>query len=124
VSPNTFKAVHRPEWLPFQDKKRKRNGEESNRPCKRIKVQSTEETVDDGAGTENDRKRKITSEETGMPGENAKPIVEGEWPSTAKIDELFRILEFIRDNDRTEKVIVFSQVYVLQRITYPVYRVL
>lgn len=34
-----------------------------------------------------------------------------EWSSTAKTDELFKILESIRNKDRTEKVIVFSEVF-------------
>jgi hypothetical protein len=42
-----------------------------------------------------------------------KPVVEDveDWASSAKIEKLCEILENIRNNDPSEKVIVFSQVF-------------
>ena len=62
-----------------------------------------------------DRKRKGKGKEpaTKKPRKKAKPVEDEDmedWESSAKIDKLCEILESIRANNPTDKVIVFSQV--------------
>lgn len=105
VSLESFKAAHEPkdedmdsydgsaseaeeddEWLFAEDRKRKGKGKERAKKASRKKI---------------------------------KPVVEEEvddWVSSAKIAKLCDILENVRANDPTEKVIVFSQVSVLRSL--------
>jgi hypothetical protein len=64
-----------------------------------------------------DRKRKGKGKEpaTKKSRKKHKPVEDEDmedWESSAKIDKLCEILEDIRANDPTEKVIVFSQVHI------------
>lgn len=75
-----------------------------------------------------DRKRKGKGKEPAKNSSRKKirPVVEEEindWVSSAKIAKLCDILENIRANDPTEKVIIFSQVPKFTLLTKKVYRI-
>ena len=72
-----------------------------------------------------DRKRKSKSKEPAKTSRKKKKAVIEEhedWISSAKVTKLCDILESIRTNDPTEKVIVFSQVsspHIVSNISLP-----
>jgi hypothetical protein len=59
--------------------------------------------------------------ETDINDKRITALLDKDWILTAKTNELFKILKSIRDKDRTEKVVVFSEVYGVRGIADTVY---
>jgi hypothetical protein len=104
--------------------KRRRSEEDQEHEFrKRVKVELNAEIVDGEVGDEwgevgKELKKWVSPKRY---DKKAMALSDEEWSSTAKTDQLFKILESIREKDRTEKVIVFCVVYRVYGITDTVY---
>jgi hypothetical protein len=90
-----------------------REDEEHEELRKRVKTEVNVIIADEEVGSEGDEvgKELVKWVNPERYDKNAMAPSDEEWRSTAKTDQLFKILESIRDQDRTEKVIVLFYLY-------------